>query len=73
MIKSHYMRLRVLEFNVFARMRGSGTSHVRKETCVEFLRNLIVYRFTGKLSGWRRELGDWQRAAEPEPSHAVRS
>jgi glycosyltransferase involved in cell wall biosynthesis len=73
MIKAHYMELRVLEFNVFARMRGSGTSHVRKETCVEFLRNLIVYRFTGKLSGWRRELGKWQEAAQREPAQAVRS
>jgi polyisoprenyl-phosphate glycosyltransferase len=62
MIKSHYMGLRVLEFNVFARMRGSGTSHVRTETCVEFLRNLFVYRFTSKLRTWRRDLTDWRNA-----------
>jgi len=60
MIKSHYMGLRVLEFNVFARMRGSGTSHVRKETCLEFLRNLALYRFTPKLRAWRAQLGDWR-------------
>jgi glycosyltransferase involved in cell wall biosynthesis len=53
MIKSHYMGMRVLEFNVFARMRGSGVSHVRAETCVEFLKNLISYRFSGKLDGWK--------------------
>jgi glycosyltransferase involved in cell wall biosynthesis len=63
MIKSHYMGLRVLEFNVFARMRGSGVSHVRAETCVEFLRNLLTYRFSGKLDAWRRSL----RRADTEP------
>jgi glycosyltransferase involved in cell wall biosynthesis len=64
MIKAHQMGLRVLEFNAFARMRGSGTSHVRAETCFEFLRNLVIYRFTPKLRAWRRELGDWR--SEPE-------
>jgi glycosyltransferase involved in cell wall biosynthesis len=56
MIKAHYMGLRVLEFNVFARMRGSGVSHVRAETCVEFLRNLLRYRFSRQLVAWRRSL-----------------
>lgn len=56
MIKAHYMGLRVLEFNVFARMRGSGVSHVRAETCVEFLRNLLRYRFSRHLGEWRRGL-----------------
>jgi dolichol-phosphate mannosyltransferase len=69
MIKAHYMKLRVLEFNAFARMRGSGTSHVRAETCLEFLRSLVRYRFTPKLRAWRRQLGDWR--AESEPPAAV--
>jgi glycosyltransferase involved in cell wall biosynthesis len=56
MIKAHYMRLRVLEFNVFARMRGNGISHVKPETCVEFLRNLLRFRFGGALSEWKRSL-----------------
>jgi len=59
MIKAHYMGLRVLELNVFARMRGSGLSHVRASTCWEFFRDLLVYRFSGLLPRWRREaLGD---------------
>ena len=33
MIKAHYMGIRVLELNVFARMRGGGLSHVRVSTC----------------------------------------
>ena len=28
MIKAHYMGVRILEFNIFARMRGNGISHV---------------------------------------------
>jgi glycosyltransferase involved in cell wall biosynthesis len=55
MIKAHYLGLRVIELNVFARMRGTGLSHVRPSTCWEFLRELLRYRFTGVLSEWRRD------------------
>ena len=65
MIKAHYMGLRVLEVNVFARMRGTGLSHVRASTCWEFFAELVRYRFTGLLRpgcatwparfGWRLE------------------
>jgi hypothetical protein len=57
MIKAHYMGLRVLEVNVFARMRGTGMSHVRASTCWEFLAELVRYRFTGVLDPWRRDVG----------------
>ncbi|MCC6862449.1 MAG: glycosyltransferase family 2 protein [Bryobacterales bacterium] len=53
MIKAHYMGLRVLELNTFARMRGHGLSHVRTSTCWEFLRNLARYRFT---QSWKADL-----------------
>jgi glycosyltransferase involved in cell wall biosynthesis len=55
-IKAHYMGLRVLEFNVFARMRGNGLSHVRVMTCWEFLRNLMIFRFSTEMPRWRRNL-----------------
>lgn len=55
MIKAHYMGMRVLELNVFARMRGSGMSNVRATTCWEFFRDLLKYRFSGILPRWRRE------------------
>ena len=54
MIKAHYMGLRVLEFNVFARMRGSGVSHVRMGACWEFIRQLLAFRFGSALSEWRK-------------------
>ncbi len=55
MIKAHHMKLRVLEVNVFARMRGTGLSHVRPSTCWEFLVELLRYRFTGVIAQWKRE------------------
>lgn len=55
MIKAHHMGLRVLEVNVFARMRGTGLSHVRPTTCWEFFTELLRYRFTGVLARWRRD------------------
>jgi len=56
MIKANYLGLRVLELNVFARMRGNGLSNVRASTCWEFFRDLLVYRFSGILPRWRREI-----------------
>ncbi|HEX4936784.1 MAG TPA: glycosyltransferase family 2 protein [Gemmatimonadaceae bacterium] len=50
MVKAHQMGLRVLEFNVFARMRGAGLSHVRASTCWEFFHRLLIFRLT---SHWR--------------------
>jgi glycosyltransferase involved in cell wall biosynthesis len=55
MLKAHYMGLRELELNVFARMRGNGLSHVRPAACWEFFRKLMAYRFGG-LREWRRGL-----------------
>ena len=65
-IKAHTMGLRVLEFNVFARLRANGTSHVRASTCWEFLRNLLIFRFSNKLSRWKQNVasGKAQLAAE---------
>jgi glycosyltransferase involved in cell wall biosynthesis len=51
MIKAHYMGLRVMEFNVFSRMRGNGTSHVKPTTCLEFVRSLLIFRFSRE---WKR-------------------
>ncbi len=54
MIKAHYMGLRVLELNAFARMRGNGISHVRTSTCWEFLRNLADFRFSARMRRWKQ-------------------
>jgi hypothetical protein len=53
MIKAHLLGVRVLEYNVFARMRGNGLSHVRASTCLEFLRGVLRFRFSPELRRWR--------------------
>jgi glycosyltransferase involved in cell wall biosynthesis len=49
MIKAYDLGLRVIELNVFARMRGAGVSHVRPSTCWEFLRSLLRFRFSRRF------------------------
>jgi glycosyltransferase involved in cell wall biosynthesis len=65
LLKAHAMGLRVLEYNVFARMRGNGASHVRASTCWEFFRNLLIFRFGSPLAEWKRSLSD-----DAVPPHA---
>lgn len=52
-IKAHYLGVRILEMNVFARMRSHGLSHVRASACIEFAVHLLRYRFGAGLSAWR--------------------
>lgn len=56
-IKAHYMGIRVLELNVFARIRGGGLSHVRASTCWDFFRNLLIFRFSPSIRAWRLKAG----------------
>ena len=70
MVKAHYMGVRVIEMNVFARMRGNGLSHIRGSTCWEFFRNLLGFKFGGGLGRWRRGLRD--SPVEAEASEAPR-
>ncbi len=55
LIKAHYMGLRVLELNVFARMRNAGTSHVSAPVCWEFFRWLVALRCSRRARAWRAE------------------
>jgi dolichol-phosphate mannosyltransferase len=67
MIKAQYAQLRVLELNVFARMRGAGVSHVRASTCWEFISTLLQARFSGR---WRPAI---TAASSTPPPVAIRS
>lgn len=60
MVKAHYLGVRVIEMNVFARMRSNGLSHIRASTCIEFLVNLLKFKFGGGLASWRKA-----RSSEP--------
>jgi glycosyltransferase involved in cell wall biosynthesis len=54
MVKAHYLGVRLLEMNVFARMRSRGLSHIRASACVEFLVGLLKLKFGRTLSEWRK-------------------
>ena len=71
MIKAHYMGIRVLELNVFARMRGGGLSHVKANTCWEFFRGLMVFRFSPKMKEWRREVNTMPLASRKQDAIAA--
>jgi len=58
LIKAHYMGVRVMELNVFARMRGNGLSHVKMATCWEFFTYLLRFRFSGALKSWRTRIAE---------------
>ena len=66
LIKAHYLGLRVLELNVFARTRARGTSHVQASTCWEFFTYLLRFRFSGDLRRWRQR--QVPPAAAPMPN-----
>jgi nucleoside-diphosphate-sugar epimerase len=70
LINANAMGLSVLEFNVFARMRSSGTSHVKPQVCWEFLCSLIAFRFSPTR---RRELRDAREAFSESPQTLVRA
>lgn len=70
MIKAHYMGVRVLEYNCFARMRGNGLSHVKATTCWEFFAALLRFRFSGEFSAWRRRVGNAPKLVAPESPRA---
>lgn len=53
LIKAYYLGVRVVEFNVFARARGRGVSHVHASTMWEFFTYLLKFRFSSKLHDWR--------------------
>ena len=55
MIKAKYLGLRVIEMNVFARMREGGATNVRPQTCLQFLGNLWKYWWGKPIREWRRE------------------
>jgi glycosyltransferase involved in cell wall biosynthesis len=67
MVKAHYLGVRIIEMNVFARMRSDGLSHVRANTCREFVVNLVRFKFGGGLTAWRRSHPPLAIPARPAP------
>lgn len=53
MLKAHHLQLPTIEFDVFGLAREGGQSHVRFDAVIEFLRNVVVYRFGGPWRDWK--------------------
>jgi hypothetical protein len=70
-VKAHHMGVRILEVNVFARMRGNGLSHVRATTCWEFFRCLLAFRLKGVPAHLRHYRSGQKPAASPAPHASV--
>jgi glycosyltransferase involved in cell wall biosynthesis len=70
-LKANYMGIRILEFNVFARMRGSGLSHVRVWTCWEFFLNILLFRFSKKWTKSIKKVSVESNAYSLHPDQAT--
>jgi glycosyltransferase involved in cell wall biosynthesis len=68
MIKAQIMGLKIIEMNVFARMREHGMSKVHPTTMFAFLRTLLRFRFGSEMAAWRRE---WDRRGADEVGAAL--
>ena len=62
MLKAKGLRLRVIEIDVEGYARHSGVSNVRSGTIVEFLKNILVYRFGSHMRQWRKDVRAVARA-----------
>jgi glycosyltransferase involved in cell wall biosynthesis len=56
MVKAHYLGIPILEYNIMARQRAGGHSHVRMGTAWELFASLLQLRFSGQLREWRRTM-----------------
>jgi hypothetical protein len=56
MIKAKYLGLRVLERDVEGLARAGGTSNVRYSTCLQFVKNILRYRFGSAIRAWKKSL-----------------
>jgi glycosyltransferase involved in cell wall biosynthesis len=55
MIKAKQLGLKVVECQVAGKLRQGGKSNVRWVTCLEFMKNIVRYR-------WGRPLREWKKA-----------
>ncbi len=67
MIKAKHLGLTPLEMNVRGLHRQGGKSNVRYSTVLEFVKNILRYRFTGKIGEWKRRLAQPTAELAPDP------
>ncbi len=64
MLKAQHMRLDVVEVDVAGMAREAGRSHVRNSTILEFVKNMVIYRFGGPWKQWRRDVKRYDSAPQ---------
>ncbi len=62
MIKAKHLGIRILERDVEGLARAGGKSSVRYSTCLQFMKNILRYRFGGEFRAWKRSVGKLERA-----------
>jgi polyisoprenyl-phosphate glycosyltransferase len=63
MIKAKHLGLKILERDVEGLARAGGKSSVRYTTCLQFMKNILRYRFGGEFRAWKRGVRKLERAA----------
>ncbi|HET9275462.1 MAG TPA: glycosyltransferase [Gemmatimonadales bacterium] len=59
-LKANRLGLRVIEIDVEGYARHAGVSHVKRQTILEFLRNIWYYRTSGYLRQWLADSADFR-------------
>ncbi len=70
MIKAKYLGLQILEHDVEGLLRSGGKSNVRYSTCLQFVKNILRYRFGSLLREWKKCV---RRATDSAKSHHVQA
>lgn len=70
MLKARHLQMPTIEIDVFGLAREGGTSHVRFDAVVEFLRNIARYRFGGPWRDWKARNRDAGYGPESAPTGA---
>jgi len=70
-LKANRLGLRVIEIDVEGYARHGGVSHVRRQTMVEFLRNIWHYRTSRYLRQWLAQSAEFraERGRDKIPEH----
>jgi len=71
MLKARHLRLPVIEINARGRPREAGYSHVRFTTILEFIGNIISYRFGGPWRDWHRRVARLSTVKSTPPADAI--
>lgn len=62
MIKAKHLGLRIVERDAEGLPRAGGKSNVRYSTCLQFMKNIVRYRFGGEFRAWKRSVRKLERA-----------